>query len=415
MVAMFPVLTLSACESEPAALTVDGLSIARDEVLGLSSERLERLGEITAFGLAVSAGEEEALGEPLVARAEREYLGRVVLAERAIEERGVPETVLRARYRTDPALELTVRHLIVLSERYESDAARAEARAKAERALERIRSGEPFPSVAAEVSEEPGAEGREGLLDPGREGAWVPEFWNAASALDPGEISGVVETQYGFHVLRLEDRDTVSFEAMRPSVVLEVAELAGAPLDLAGLALPGDLTVDDEAVALLRRARTAPSGAEAAGGAGGTEPADSTVVARWSGGRLTLGAWRRDLAALPMPRWTEVHADEAAARSALEESVRLRHAVDRARERGVSTPDAVLEEARREWSDAVTRWRVAFRFERGMPDDAVKEVARAALGATGQGATLAREDLYRRAPLLRTRYAVRVPTRGDAS
>jgi len=84
MVAMFPVLTLSACESEPAALTVDGLSIARDEVLGLSSERLERLGEITAFGLAVASGEGEALGAPLVARAEREYQRQEQLYEQPL-------------------------------------------------------------------------------------------------------------------------------------------------------------------------------------------------------------------------------------------------------------------------------------------------------------------------------------------
>lgn len=408
--AMFPAVLLPACESEPAALTVAGLSFARDEVLGLSPDRLERLGEIAAFGLAVSDGADETLGEPLVMRAEREYLGRVVLAEHAVEERGIPETVLQARYRTTPALELTVRHLIVLSERYESDTARAEARAKAERALERIRGGEPFPAVAAEVSEEPGAEGREGLLEPGREGAWVPEFWSAASALDPGEISGVVETQYGFHVLRLEDRDTVDFEEMRPSVVLEVAELAGAALDLDSLTLPGDLTVDAEVVAVFAD-RAGPPSASEDDAAGRARTGDSTVVARWGEDRLTLPTWREDLAALPMARWAEVRSDEAAARAALEESVRLRHAAARARELGVSTPDAVLEEARREWSDTATRWRVALGFEPGVPDDAVRAAARSALGATGQGATLAREELYRRAPLLRTRYTIRVPGR----
>src|SRR5690606_1075757 len=109
----------------------------------------------------------------------------------------------------------------------ESEALRAEARRKAERALERIRAGEPFPEVAAEVSEEPGAEGRQGLLQPGREGSWVSEFWNAARALDPGEVSPVTETQYGFHVLRLEERREIPFEEARNDVTLEVAEMIG--------------------------------------------------------------------------------------------------------------------------------------------------------------------------------------------
>ena len=49
----------------------------------------------------------------------------------------------------------------------------------------------------------------------------------AALALEPGQISPVTETQYGFHVLRLEDRQVVSFEEARPRVVAEVSALIG--------------------------------------------------------------------------------------------------------------------------------------------------------------------------------------------
>jgi hypothetical protein len=51
--------------------------------------------------------------------------------------------------------------------------------------------------------------------------------------LAPGEISPVTETQYGFHVLRLEDRQIVPFEEARPEVVARVSELIGSSEEIA--------------------------------------------------------------------------------------------------------------------------------------------------------------------------------------
>jgi hypothetical protein len=73
--------------------------------------------------------------------------------------------------------------------------------------------------VAGEVSEEPGAEARGGLLEPGREGSWVQEFWMAANSLEEGEVSEVIETQFGFHVLMLEERRAVPFTEVRTRAV----------------------------------------------------------------------------------------------------------------------------------------------------------------------------------------------------
>ena len=52
-------------------------------------------------------------------------------------------------------------------------------------------------------------------------------------ALEPGEFSPVTETQYGFHVLRLEDRQIVPFEEDRPAVVARVSALIGSIEDTA--------------------------------------------------------------------------------------------------------------------------------------------------------------------------------------
>jgi hypothetical protein len=84
--------------------------------------------------------------------------------------------------------------------------------------------GADFTETAARLSEEPGAEGRQGLLAPGRQGSWVSEFWAAALALQPGEISPVTETQYGYHILRLDDRQVVPFEEARNVIARQVAD-----------------------------------------------------------------------------------------------------------------------------------------------------------------------------------------------
>ena len=218
-------LVLTACSVEPPALTVGTVTFTGAELLGLNDTRRAQLAEITAFGLASAREELPVKLAPILEQARDAALVRQFAAERILTENGVDDNQLRAHYLTNPALELTVRHVLFFSERWRADSRRELAQRKAEAAIARLEAGEPFPDVAAELSEEPGAEGRQGLLQPGREGSWVSEFWAAALVLEPGEISPVTETQYGFHVLRLENRQIVSFEEARPTVVAEVSAL----------------------------------------------------------------------------------------------------------------------------------------------------------------------------------------------
>ena len=208
-------------------MTVGDIAFAESELLGLSDSRRLELAALTAFGLSTAHGETQVVLAPLLERSREAALLTHVAAELVLQEGGVDAEQLRAHYLTNPAMELTVRHVLFFSERWRPRQHRAEAQHKADAALRRLRAGDPFPEVAAELSEEPGAEGRQGLLQPGREGSWVSEFWEAALVLEVGDISPVVETQYGFHVLHLEGREIVPFEEARPTVVLEVASLMG--------------------------------------------------------------------------------------------------------------------------------------------------------------------------------------------
>lgn len=111
------------------------------------------------------------------------------------------------------------RHILIRISRQTDQAEKDAARARAVAAHTRVAGGEDFAKVAAEVSEEPNA-ARGGDLGFFAADTMVPVLSDAAFALDIGEISGVIESQFGFHILKLEERrpaSTMSFaEAKEP-------------------------------------------------------------------------------------------------------------------------------------------------------------------------------------------------------
>lgn len=78
------------------------------------------------------------------------------------------------------------------------------AKAKADSLLAEINAGGDFESVARRESMDPGSKPQGGDLGWNRRGAMVPEFERVMFALRPGQVSPVVETAFGFHIIRVD-------------------------------------------------------------------------------------------------------------------------------------------------------------------------------------------------------------------
>lgn len=103
--------------------------------------------------------------------------------------------------------QIAARHLLVMHRESRSAPptmlrSRAEARARAEKALAAIQNGAVFDDIAGEYSDEPGAAERGGDLGKFSRKQMVKKFSDAAFQLKVGEVSGVIETEFGFHVIK---------------------------------------------------------------------------------------------------------------------------------------------------------------------------------------------------------------------
>lgn len=152
----------------------------------------------------------------------RNHYGRVMVAKRkGIEagldrERKIQLTImvqearlLAGAYWSDQAMsnkptEVEVDQYIVAHPELDSRTSKA----KAEEISKRARMGEDFSSLARQFSDEESTKHNGGDLGWFGRGRMVEAFEDAAFALRPGEISGVIETPFGFHVIRLAERRT---------------------------------------------------------------------------------------------------------------------------------------------------------------------------------------------------------------
>jgi peptidyl-prolyl cis-trans isomerase C len=115
------------------------------------------------------------------------------------------------------------RHILIMPDKDSNDPnqAKSQAKAKAQDLLKKLKAGADFNDLAIKNSQCPSAKNG-GDLGEAPKGSFVPEFEKAAYALKPDQISDVVETQFGFHIIKLVkhfDANTTSFEQAKVQIV----------------------------------------------------------------------------------------------------------------------------------------------------------------------------------------------------
>jgi parvulin-like peptidyl-prolyl isomerase len=125
----------------------------------------------------------------------------------------VTDDELRAMYESDaPAVEVRARHIMFQLPVQATPAQVDSVRARLEAIRQRAAGGEDFAALARQFSQDPGSARSGGDLGYFRRGDMVAPFEAAALALEPGEISEVVTTPMGLHIIRLEDRRVPGFD-----------------------------------------------------------------------------------------------------------------------------------------------------------------------------------------------------------
>jgi len=145
----------------------------------------------------------------------------------------VPEDDLRKYYaenasRYTAAEERRARHILIKADKGAAPDVRQKAKARAEALLAEVRkTPAAFADLAKKNSEDPGSAVQGGDLDFFGRGAMVKPFEDATFAMKPGEVSNVVESDFGFHIIKLEavrGGEKKPFEAVRASIEDEVRQ-----------------------------------------------------------------------------------------------------------------------------------------------------------------------------------------------
>ena len=136
----------------------------------------------------------------MVEKLQQTKVSQIKITRREIEE------FYKATKDSLPELKETVDLSHILLEIKAGKESERVAREKIEELLQRVKQGEKFEDLCRQYSEDPGNKDRGGEIGSMQRGDFVPEFEEVAFLLEPGEMSDIVKTRFGFHIIQSIDR-----------------------------------------------------------------------------------------------------------------------------------------------------------------------------------------------------------------
>jgi peptidyl-prolyl cis-trans isomerase C len=161
-------------------------------------------------------------------------INRMLETEVGAKAKATPEEVAKI-YKERPELfqqpaRVHASHILITVPADADAGVKAEALAKATKVLKDARAGKDFAALAKEFSQDPGSAARGGDLGFFGANEMVPPFSDAAFKLRPGTISDIVETQFGYHIIKVIEKQparTVPFDEVKPQIEQRLSQEKG--------------------------------------------------------------------------------------------------------------------------------------------------------------------------------------------
>ena len=294
----------------------------------------------------------------------------------------VTEEELRERYeREAPAVEVRARHIMLQMPLQATPQQQDSVRGILADLRSRALAGESFEALAREYSQDPGSARNGGDLGYFGRGDMVAPFEQAALALQPGEVSEIVATPMGVHLIRLEDRRVRGFDQVSAQYRRQVQQRMiqeAESVFVADLMDRVEPTVTDGAAEILREIAASP-GSQLSG------RAERRDLIAWDGGAVTVRD-ARQLLQLESPQLrTQIAESDDAAVTEFLESLARRELLIRAAEAeglrpGRDSIDVLVDDARGQLREA-TRMLGLLDLDRAPGEGVEVAIGRAVEGA----------------------------------
>ena len=193
-----------------------------DMILMSQAAEAKKMGDTLEFKRKLAFNREKLLMEQLLQKAAKE----------ALTDKAMHDVYDEAAKQMGQEQEVHARHILIRAAAGD-DKASKEAEDKIKAIIVRLKKGEDFAKVASEATEDPSGKANGGDLGYFSKEQMVPEFSDTAFKLDKGQISEPVKTQFGWHVIKVEDKrvkPVPPFDEVKPQIENYVQRKAQAEL-----------------------------------------------------------------------------------------------------------------------------------------------------------------------------------------